>query len=343
MNRLFAVSCAAGVIATSSAAHALVITPFYDSTIASASNANDIETDIGNAMQFYQNSFSDPINVSIVFRLAASSTFLGSSNTTLYTTSDTSFVSKLTQDANTHPLNTPLQTALGNLATGNQATDIRTTSADMRALGYTGTPGKYDSAGVYGSGTYDGVITLSSSQPLVYAGAVNSSSYDALRVIEHEIDEVLGVGGASTVLNTMYNSSLTTPPVINGQPTIGALDLYRYSAPGVASLSTSASVSSYFSIDGGVTSLAPFNQNPGQPTKVGDFADWGGSGCPAFVQQAFSCKDQLASLTMLSPESMGLMALGYDPISAVPELPSFIMFGAGLAGVLLLQRRRQPG
>jgi hypothetical protein len=153
---------------------------------------------------------------------------------------------------------------------------------------------------------------------------------------------VLGVGGASTVLNTMYNSSLTTPPIINGQPTIGALDLYRFSAPGVPSLSTDGSVFSYLSIDGGVTDLAPFNQNPGQPTKVGDFADFGGSGCPALVQQAFSCKGQQASLTTFSPEVTALMALGYDPISAVPEMPSVVMLGVGLTGILLLHRRRQP-
>ena len=67
----------------------------------------------------------------------------------------------------------------------------------------------------------------------------SGANYDALRVIEHEIDEVLGVGGAGSLLGTAYTANYS-----------GILDLYRYSAPGVASYSTASNATAYYSIDG---------------------------------------------------------------------------------------------
>jgi hypothetical protein len=69
---------------------------------------------------------------------------------------------------------------------------------------------------------------------------------------------VLGIGGQGSTLNRSSSD-------------ISPLDLYRYSAPGVRSYSTSASVSSYFSVDGDSTNLVHFNQSSN-----GDFGDWDG-------------------------------------------------------------------
>ena len=83
----------------------------------------------------------------------------------------------------------------------------------------------------------------------------------------HEMDEILG-GGLE-----LDGSAQNAPP----PTTIEPLDLFRFtSTPGVRSFDTTddvgdtvPSAESFFSIDGGVTDLAQFNQHAG-----GDFGDW---------------------------------------------------------------------
>ena len=154
---------------------------------------------------------------------------------------------------------------------------------------------------------------------------------------------MLGIGGSGSVLNTVQQNHLATPPVyqdsfnpsdpLNGDTFIGPLDMFRYSSAGHKSLSTSGSASSYFSINGGATNIAPFNQN-----SSGDYADWGGSGCIARVQQAFSCASQTSSLNFNAPEVTALKAIGYD----LPEPAGFAVFGMALLGLGLVRGRRNP-
>ena len=58
---------------------------------------------------------------------------------------------------------------------------------------------------------------------------------------------------------------------------VGPLDFYRYLSAGVRSFSTSSNITSYFSLDGGITPLVYFNQF-GNST---DFGDWGDGVMPA--------------------------------------------------------------
>ena len=89
------------------------------------------------------------------------------------------------------------------------------------------------------------------------------------------------------------------------------LDLFRYSAPGVLSLV--GTNTSYISANGGNTSLAYFNSNPG-----GDFGDWGSSaGNDAY--DAFSNSGVVNPVTQADLTAMNI--LGYDPASQTSQSP----------------------
>ena len=109
------------------------------------------------------------------------------------------------------------------------------------------------------------------------------SKYDLQSAVAHEMDEVLGIGGDGSQLNSVLDGA--------SDGSVSPLDLFRYSSAGVRSYTTSSTVSSYFSINGGTTDLVHFNQlNDGA-----DYGDWGdgvtpGDGqpnVPAQVQDAF--------------------------------------------------------
>jgi hypothetical protein len=177
--------------------------------------------------------------------------------------------------------------------------------------------------------------------------------YDLQSAIAHELDEVLGIGGAGSNLNSVatgFNgTTLSSPP--------SPLDLFRYSAPGVMSYSTSNTVSSYFSIDGGNSTLVHFNQNG--VADGSDFGDWGDGvtpadglpNNPAQVQDAYGgpYDGTTDTFTNLGPSELtALDVIGWDLTSAgtavetgVPEPASLGLLAFGVIG--LLSRRRRAG
>jgi hypothetical protein len=170
-----------------------------------------------------------------------------------------------------------------------------------------------------------------------------AGTWDAMRTIEHEIDEVLGIGGPGSQV------PLNTNP--NG--TIGDEDLFRYSGNGTPSLTTNPDATAYFSYNGGATSVANFNQGFNNAASgdclttdsCGDFADWANTvsntdsiGCGfGLVQDAFACPMQIADISLVSPEGVGLQAIGYDPI---PEPGTLVLLGTSLLGLAAIRRRR---
>ncbi|HET8996213.1 MAG TPA: NF038122 family metalloprotease [Acetobacteraceae bacterium] len=320
---------------TAQPAAALSIIPNFDSTITSDPNAAAIEAAITLALSPYA-MFSDPVTVNILYQAshAGTSSYLGESGSAFYQNSYAAYTGALATDAASYG-NSVEQSGVTHLSSGNVAQSVLATAADLRALGCGGCAGTISSINLSNNtlvtgGSYDGAIAINLSQPLQFSrnanGTINGGFYDAISVIQHETDEVLGIGGSGSILNDVGSGS--TPPSIGGQTTIGALDLFRYSAAGTPSLTTSGSASSYFSLDGGTTHIASFNQSSN-----GDFGDWlVGTG---HVQDAFTPSGQVANVSATSPEGLALQAIGYD----VPEPASLALLAVGAAFVTGLRRR----
>ena len=323
-SRLLGGLAGAVALAVASQGHALTIIPTFDSSITGATNAAAIESSINSAVQFYS-VFTNPVTVSIEFTLQ--NTGLGASQTGLYGDFYSSYTGlALAADAAANPQNTVLQTALANLPSGNQKDIIFGTSANFRALGYVGTPG-------FTHGTFDGEVFLNASI-MNFTDTTDPSLYPANNVIQHEVDEVLGVGGPGSLVDQPFGASIAIGP--QNFSYMGAEDLYRYSAPGTASFTTDPTATSYFSIDGGATDIRNFNQSGGGS----DYADWV-TDCNGaqFVQDFEGCpgKPQLG-LNLSSPEVIALQAIGYN--LAVPEPSAWALMIAGLGMMGAVLRRR---
>lgn len=333
MNRIFRSSksrllgglagAGALALALASQGHALTIIPTFDSSITGATNAAAIESSINSAVQFYS-AFTNPVTVSIEFTLQ--NTGLGASQTGLYGDFYSSYTGlALAADATANPQNTVLQTALANLPSGNQKDIIFGTSANFRALGYVGTPGFTD-------GTFDGEVFLNASI-MNFTDTADPNLYPANNVIQHEVDEVLGVGGPGSLVDQPFGASIAIGP--QNFSYMGAEDLYRYSAPGAASFTTDPTASSYFSIDGGATNIRGYNQQPG-----GDLADWV-TDCNGaqFVQDFEGCPGapQLG-LNLSSPEVIALQAIGYNLAVPEPSAWALMIVGFGMMGAVLRRR-----
>ena len=307
-----------------------VITPTFDPLVPAA-----LQTVINNAINTYEGLYTDPITVTIYFRyqstrpngsggfVAWGPNALAQSNYTEYANTWANFITALHNDPN-HTAND--NTAIANLPSSPLATDLDPSSADGRALGEA-TPGATKSDGSCCTGTFDGVVSLNSGQTFQFdrTGGPVIGAYDATRVVEHEIDEVLGLG-----------SILPASTDFTGGTAYRPQDLFRYSSPHTRQnpLNGSGAATSYFSIDDGVTNLVGFNQD-----STGDYGDWLSTGCPALVQDAFSCPGQFADVSATSPEGINLDVIGYDLATAAPEPTSMILMASGILLVAAFRRR----
>jgi hypothetical protein len=305
----------------------LVINPTFDSSITSNASSATLQADINQAISIYQSLYSDNITVNILYRYTTtapngsplSGGLLAQSNYTVYAMSYGTYVNALIADKKSANDNI----AVANLPGSALATNMNPSSANGRAVGLNTSPVMSADGNVGTGGTLDGIVTVNSSQPfqLTRTGGIASNKFDIMQSIEHEMDEVMGLG-----------SVLPATTDFTGQTAVRPEDLYRYASPGVRSLTSSGSASSYFSIDGGTTNLAPFNQSAG-----GDYGDWGSNPSP-LVQLAFSSPGTQSDVSGTSPEGVALDVVGYD---LVPEPASATLFLAPAAFALGIRRRHR--
>ena len=289
--------------ATTTTTSGLVINPTFDSSILNDPNSAAIQSAINRAIAIYQSLFSDPITVSILFRYSSTkpdghpipSGNLSISDFVVYSIPWNTCINALRADAKT----ANDTTANASLPPNALSTNISVSAANGRAIGQDTPPAMFANGSVGDGGPYDGIVSLNSSVPFQFTRPPSASNYDAQRSIEHEMDEVLGLGSH-----------------LPGGGDLQPQDLFSWSAPGTRNLTSSGS--RYFSINSGNTNIVGFNQDPG-----GDFGDWLSASCPQanpYVQNAFGCTGQFSDVTVTSPEAISLDVIGYDLVSLPAQL-----------------------
>ena len=220
-----------GLISVS--ASALTFNVTYDSSVSSAPTG--FKTAFRDAINFYQNTFTNPIAINInvgwgeVAGTAVTGSTLGSSSIN-YVNENYSAIKTALQNANP-----------GFVLPSSTNGQIDVSLADAAALHLpTGVSPSYS----------DGSIGFNSSDQWSFSSTSTAApnQYSLIGTAEHEISEIMG-----------RYSMLSTQQSIQ--------DLYRYTSKGV--LDTTGQ-SAYFSTNGGVTNINNFNGNASN----GDLGDW---------------------------------------------------------------------
>ena len=286
-------------------AHALVINPTFDAGYSAEQKATVLS-----AISFLQSQVTDNVTFGINFKTSSSG--LGSSLQGLYGTSYSDVVAALNADrtsANDYQAMSHVAAGPADTATGKSL--VWFTYAQCFALGF--------NCGAQGLRDISINLSLVDSNR---ADGVASDKYDMFTVVLHEMDEFLGVGGPGSSVGSGY-------------PYLGIEDLFRYSSAGVRSYTT-AGDDAYFSIDGGATMLARFNQEWGA-----DYADWWSAGphTPS-AQDAFGTPGVIADYH--AAERVALDVVGWDLATAqVPEPSTLMLMVPVLVGLGMRRRRVQ--
>jgi hypothetical protein len=289
----------AGLAATRSAEPTPVQTNLGAGLVINATfNANvtaPTQATILNAIAFYQNTFTNNITANIEFYNMADG--LGSSITACYFVSYSTYRAALAS----HATSADDATALANTPSGttnpvNGGSQLCVKPANGRAIGlntpdisFAGTP----CPTLTGSGCIGINVNLA------------NTLGDLTAVVQHEIDEVLGLGSAIDA-----SQAFMTRPWPE--------DLFRWASAGVRSYASNPSTmipcvatpSAFFSINGGVTNLNQFNNCD----NGGDYGDWI-THTPSQVQDAFTNGSAAPSLTLSSSEVRALDVIGYNILS----------------------------
>jgi hypothetical protein len=260
-------------------ASSFTITATFDASITSNPNAAALENAITTAIADYPANFSDNINVAITFKTMTSG--LGQSSTLYFPSfSYSSFLSGLKASSSTADDATAysrLPNSSTNPVNGSSSLGVKT--ANVRAVGLNGSTG----------GQPDGTISINTSLTTP-GGPGTTGQYDMISVVQHEIDEVLGMG------SVLPSSGAPFPT-----------DLFRYNSSGARSFALSPSATAFLSIDT-TTRIVQFN-NVDNDADSGDWA----TTSSAQVQDAFGTPGSHPRLA--NSEMVNLDVIGYHRVS----------------------------
>lgn len=285
---------------------------------------------VNQAISFYETTFSNPITVDINFGvLPEESNFVSESEWSSWgNLSYSQFTAALTAGSSGDATDTE---ALANLPAAAPTSTLALKPANMAALGLPLAPGPV---------TGNSVLVNLAATPVGGCDTTVYYCYNMEMAVEHEIDEVLGLGSGA---GGNYDFGNALPE-----------DLFRYNAAGQLSFYANGGAgdtgAAYFSLNGS-TDLAQFhNVNDGY-----DFGDWQSfpypPGANPQVQDALldycpygsteaSCT--APTLNRNSNEVVALDAIGYN-LQPTPEPTSVWLLGGGLlfmAGMAWRDRRR---
>ena len=299
---------AACVLCLARAGAAITIVPTFDTTITSDPSAATIESTINSVIGTYDAFFTNAVTVPIKFQETTSG--LASSSTWIGTIPYSGFVAQLAAVGTTQNAATALATLpAGTVNPVDNSSSLSVSVANASTLGY--------SVGATPDG-FDGTVSLNTSIMNLTTSGGSASKYSLAAATMHEIDEVLGLGSG-----------------LNGTTYSRPEDLFRFSAAGVRSYSTSAA-SSYFSINNGTTNLVGFNQNSGA-----DYGDWYSSGAHVVrVQDAYGTPGTFPTLS--SAEITAMNVIGYNSLSTtLPEPATPLLVTCAMAMLALRDRKKK--
>ena len=280
----------------------LVINIIWDSSVANAPAA--FKSVVESVVQFYESEFSNPVtlNIDVGWGEVAGTpvtTALGESESYLESFSYSQIVSALAQNASSNAQASAVNSLPSSAPNSNE---YYLNLADATALGL-----------VTGTTTLDGAVGFSSTLPFSYSTtSAPAGEYYLYGVVAHELSEVMGrisllaYGGATSLM-----------------------DLFRYTSNGV--LATSGTQNSYFSDNGGATSLNPFNASPS-----GDFGDLsssaGNNAFDAFANAGVVNAVTSNDLTMMNVLGYNLVSATIPKLTAIAESPTI---GAATVGEVI--------
>lgn len=288
-------------------AQALTFNVSYDTSVGNAPIG--FTSAFQNAIGYFQNTFSNPININLnvgwgeVNGQSLSSGSLGGSSS--------------------HFVNydyATVRTALSNVGapgylpttdpTNGRAIDVNTANAKALGLKFGSTPLSSDGGVGFDS---TAAWTFDANNRAV------SNAYDFIGVATHEISEVMG------------RSSSLVPTCTGGRTcSESVLDLFRYTAPSQLDLN---GTNAYLSIDGGNNQLNGFNGN----SSIGDLGDNTGNTTDAYNYAVVNGQ----RLNISAADNTELTALGYTAAAPVPIPGSFILLLSALGLTGWIARRRQ--
>jgi hypothetical protein len=269
-------------------AHGLQIDLIWDSSVTSASNWKAIESSVISAAEIFTTLFKnhDLLNIEVGFGEVAGFALapgaLGESASNGYIVPNDGTVDAALGAADAGLVHAGLMAPNATSALdGVAGASFFITSADAKAIGLVD-----PAAGL------DGAIGFSNDAPISFGRLLpKASQYDAIGIAAHELSEVMGRVGLEGASLGPFNNVYTP------------LDVFRYSAPGAPVLSPGPG---YFSLNGGVTNLLPFND----PLNGGDGADW--ATAPVTRANAFDAFAATGPTFVTPVDVLTMAALGYQ-------------------------------